>query len=388
MCVMADGSLSGGVLMTMHRLSQGGADRVAVLLANGFVAAGIPTGIALLRGGGEGEECLLDLMDRRVVLSYAGSPMGSRHLELVRGLSHIQRQIASERPAVVLASSNNMGLVTGLSAKLQRQRGPRYAMKVTNPVVRPRDKGVILEYYRHRLYGFIFDKYERVLTLTDAERGTLSKRYPQYARKFYTTPNAYITAEMIEYRPVNRISNPPTILTLARMMPQKRLDLLLLAFSKVSVKEARLVILGDGPERRRLERLAKSLGVSERVEMPGFIADVAPRIRNADLFALSSDYEGLPAALLEALACNVPVVTTDCFDGAHGLLAGAQRCAVVPRGDTAAFARAIDASLAERSAPLDLRDIARSYGIEAAVTAHISALEPLLNSARGHCQSK
>jgi hypothetical protein len=59
---VAPGSLAGGVLLTIHRLSQGGADRVAMLLANGFAAANIPTGIAVLRGGGEGEDALLDLL--------------------------------------------------------------------------------------------------------------------------------------------------------------------------------------------------------------------------------------------------------------------------------------------------------------------------------------
>ena len=76
----------GGVLMTMHRMSQGGADRVAVLIANGFQAAGMPVDFLLLRSGGEGEEALLRLIDPAVRVHTAGPPMGSRHLELVRGI--------------------------------------------------------------------------------------------------------------------------------------------------------------------------------------------------------------------------------------------------------------------------------------------------------------
>ena len=376
---MPGGALDGGILMTMHRFSQGGADRVGVLLANGFARAGIPTGMALLRDGGEGETAMLDLLDRGVTLVSAGPPTGSRHLELVRGRLFLRRETEARRPAVVLASSNNMGLVTGLSARRDRRGGPRYAMKVTNPVLRPRDRGTAVRAYRRRLYGFVFGNYDSVLTLTEAERGTLSKLYPPLAQRFRTTANAYISPAMLEDY-VRPFDGPPTILALARMMPQKRLDRLLAAFAQITCPGARLIILGDGPERPKLEAQVRSLGIADRVDMPGFVEDVLPWLQRADLFALSSDYEGLPAALLEALACNVPVVTTDCFDGARVLLAGAERCAVVPREDIAAFARAVDTSLTGSGRPTALRDIARGYGIEASIAAHITALRPLLEA--------
>lgn len=374
---MSDGDLCGGVLMTMLRPTQGGADRVAVLLANGLVAAGIPAGIFLLREDGEGREALLRLLDPAVILRSAGPSLGSRHLDLVRGLSAIRRAVDRSRPALVLASSNNMGLVTGLAARPSFPEGPRYAMKVTNPVIRPRDRGPLLRFYRHRLYGFIFRPYERILTLSSAERDRLSGMYPAEARKFVTVPNPYVSEAMLE-APPHRGPAPPMILALARMMPQKRLDRLLRAFAMAACTGARLVILGDGPERPRLERLSLSLGIADRVDMPGFVEDVLPWLRRADLYALSSDYEGLPAVVIEALACNVPVVTTNCFDGAKALLAGAAGCAVVPRQDISAFARAIETGLAGTGPRTDLRDIARGYAIRSATAAHLDALRPLL----------
>ena len=372
-------SLRSGILMTMHRLSQGGADRVGILLANGFAKAGIPTGLAILRDGGEGQRALLDMLSPTVSLVSAGAPTGSRHLELLRGLRFIRNQVARVKPSVVLASSNNMGLVTGASANSQAVDGPRYAMKVTNPVVRPQDRGAIRTAYRHRLYGFIFRKYDRILTLTEAERQTLSRLYPDLALRFATTVNAYISPAMMADYERGSPAATRTVLTLARMMPQKRLDLLLRAFAQVHCAGCRLVILGDGPERPALAQLARSLGIADRVDMPGFIEDVVPWLRKADLFVLTSDYEGLPAALLEALACNVPVVTTDCFDGARAMLSGQERCAVVPRGDVAAIAAAIEASLAVTAAPQGLREIARAYGMEASIAAHIALLQPLIN---------
>jgi glycosyltransferase involved in cell wall biosynthesis len=253
-------------------------------------------------------------------------------------------------------------------------------MKTTNPVVRPFDEGALRRSYRRRLYGFVFSQYERVLTLSEAERETLSLMYPDQSAKFEVVTNPYVTPEMLAVDEHEHSPGRSNLLTLARLMPQKRLDVLLAAFARLPHKHARLTIVGEGPERPRLQALARSLGIADRIEMPGFAEDVMPWLRRADLFVLSSDYEGLPAALIEALACNIPVVTTDCFDGARSLLAGASGCAVVRRDDVDALAEAIAVSLTETRPLTGLREIARAYGVEAGIASHIAALRPLLRS--------
>jgi glycosyltransferase involved in cell wall biosynthesis len=270
-----------------------------------------------------------------------------------------------------------MGLITGICARLMGRQRPRFIMKLTNPVIRPRDSGALKSFYRRQLYGFIFASYDRILILTDAEKSGLTRMFPWLSRRFETVANPYVSVAM---RAVDdRLSSvdAPRIITLARMMPQKRLDRLLAAFARVRTPSVRLIILGDGPERGRLEQQARSLGIDDRVEMPGFVEDVVPFLRRADLFVLSSDYEGLPAAILEALACHVPVVTTDCFDAARSLLAGAPRCAVVPRDDVDAFAAAIDESLSFRAKRTDLHKRAAPYTFEAAIAAHVEAVDSL-----------
>lgn len=372
----------GGILLTMHRMSQGGADRVAVLLANGFCAAGIPTDFLLLRSGGEGSETLSRLFDPAVRIHMAGPPLGSRHLELLRGIKAIQAVAASVRPSLVLASSSNMGLVTGIACRSLRRNGVGVAMKLTNPVIRPRDRFAVQKAYRRALYRFIFRHHDRVLTLTDAERSELATTYSELADRLVTVPNAYvpndlIAAELPSFRARER---GPHLLTLARMMPQKRLDVLLEAFAELGRTDARLTILGDGPLRAALENLARTLGIADRVDMPGFAEDVIPALRTADLFVLSSDYEGLPAALIEALACNVPVVTTDCFAGAREMLERSPFCFVTPIGDSDQFARAMERALAA-GPPSGLREIAADYTIEASIAAHKKALLTLMRTA-------
>ena len=189
-------SLVGGVLITIHRLSQGGADRVMVLLANGFSKAGIPTAVVVLRSGGEAEIELLNMLHPDIAVSHAGRPMGLRHLELIRGARYISRQIERAKPQVLFASSSNMGLVTGITRTRQRVR-PIRIMKLTNPVFRPRDGTIAKRLYRRLLYGFIFARYRKILMLSDAEQRALSATYPGQCGRFETVPNPYVAPAMI-----------------------------------------------------------------------------------------------------------------------------------------------------------------------------------------------
>lgn len=372
------------LLLTMHKFGQGGADRVAVHLASGFAEAGKDVVIARMRTDREGEAALGSLCNPAVKLATAGEPLGSRKLELARGLPMIVRRIWAERPHVVLATSNNIDLVTALATFLVPRSGIRFAFKTTNPVIRPRDSSKIARWYRRRLYAFIFSRFDRILPLTHAEQRTLTALYPQHAHKLQTVLNPYVSDAMLaDFAPQTPACDAPrTIVALARMMPQKRLDLLITAFARMRRRQDRLVIVGEGPERVAIERLIAQLGLSKRVELAGFVSDVVPWLRKADLFALSSHYEGLPAAVIEALATNCPVVTTDCFDGAALLLRAAPHCAVVPRGDADALAAALDRGLDYSERPTCLRAIARQYGMAAAIESHLSILDGLAAAAQ------
>ncbi len=107
----------------------------------------------------------------------------------------------------------------------------------------------------------------------------------------------------------------PVIGTVAALRPEKSLVRLLLAFRGVLADtQARLVIAGDGPERARLERFARELGVAERVQFTGHVADPAPLYAAFDVFALSSDTEQMPLSVIEAMAAGLPVASTDVGD--------------------------------------------------------------------------
>ncbi len=138
----------------------------------------------------------------------------------------------------------------------------------------------------------------------------------------------------------------PLIVNAGRMSEQKDHETLIRAFACLGSKpQPYLAILGDGPLRPSLEALATELGVTDRILTPGIIANPLPTFKAADLFVLSSRYEGLPLVLVETLACGTPVVSTDCPYGPREILNGGEFGTLVPIGNPAALAKAIDDSL-------------------------------------------
>jgi glycosyltransferase involved in cell wall biosynthesis len=159
-----------------------------------------------------------------------------------------------------------------------------------------------------------------------------------------------------------------------RLRPQKDFSTLLRAFALVRAKRpARLLILGDGPERSLLEALARQLGLAGDVSLPGSTSNPYAYIARATAFVLSSRWEGLPTALIEALSCGAPVIATDCPSGPREILANGRYGKLVPVGDADALALAMDAALDGRlSRPPD--ESWRPYELDAVVDKYLPLL--------------
>lgn len=139
------------------------------------------------------------------------------------------------------------------------------------------------------------------------------------------------------------------IVSVGRLMPQKNQKMLIEAFARVHRKfpEYTLVIYGDGPCREQLETMTRELGVEQNVLFPGSVKDLHDRIVYAELFVLSSDYEGMPNALTEAMCLGLPAIST-AVSGATDLIAHNENGLLVSCGDTDAMADAIEKMLSDR----------------------------------------
>ncbi len=136
------------------------------------------------------------------------------------------------------------------------------------------------------------------------------------------------------------------ILTVGKLKPVKNHRLLLEAFAELAARrDAQLMIVGNGELKDELTSRAAELEIEDRLIMPGFSLDPWPYYASADLFVLSSDYEGYPVVLIEALLSGSNVVSTDCRSGPREILDGGRFGRLVPVGDAQSLAQAMDEAL-------------------------------------------
>ncbi|MEM9173604.1 MAG: glycosyltransferase [Myxococcota bacterium] len=178
----------------------------------------------------------------------------------------------------------------------------------------------------------------------------------------------------------------PVIVTHGRMDQKKGFDTLLRAFALVLERcpQARLRIVGDGPERERLFSLARELEVFERCDFPGFLSDPIAAIEDGDVYVLPSRWEGLPNALLEAIAAGLPSIATRCPTGPDEILEDGRVGRLVAVDAVAEMSEAISEILRNASLRVDLskrsRRRALDFSLDRAVSEFALLFERVLES--------
>jgi glycosyltransferase involved in cell wall biosynthesis len=205
--------------------------------------------------------------------------------------------------------------------------------------------------------------------------------------KVRVIPNPIVTADL-EARARAPVPDPwfdegtPVFVAAGRLRPQKDFPTLLRAFARLrESRSARLVILGEGPDRQDLETLATELRIDADVRFPGATPNPYAYMARAAAFVLSSRWEGLPTVLVEALRCGTTVIATDCPSGSREILADGRYGVLVPVGDVPALADAMEAVLDGRVGPAP-EESWRPYEQQAVVERYLEVLLPDVGVAR------
>jgi glycosyltransferase involved in cell wall biosynthesis len=302
-----------------------------------------------------------------------------RTFDLLRLFPAIVRHLKLASPDVLVSTANNTAWICTAARKLGRLGKTRLVLKTTNPIIGSRHWRPI-QSLRLWGYGLAFSRASAVWTLSEAETALLKAAYSHAASRIKTVVNPYVTDTMLAA--TNQKAKPNSnrvVLGVGRLAPQKRFDLLIKAFALIEHRDTQLIILGDGAERSRLLKLIAALGLSNRVTLLGFVDDVAEQYRQADLFVLTSRYEGLPAVVLEAMAANCRVLSTDCFAAARSLLETAEGCGIIEQAEPVELAKMIDDHL-NCKRPTSLRAIAIGNSVESGIADHVSALHEIFES--------
>ena len=206
-----------------------------------------------------------------------------------------------------------------------------------------------LVYLKKWLMRFTYRKADKILTVSKSIARVLEKDFNIKSEKIKTIYNPVVLEEIKDKyqkemkHPFFEDERAQIIISVGRLVEQKRVDRLLRAFSLVRKKQDRvyLIILGEGELRKELENLSLELRVDKWTDFVGFQSNPYAWIRKADIFVLSSDFEGFPNVILEAMACGTPVVSTDCPSGPNEIIVNGKNGILVPTEDEKAMAEAI-----------------------------------------------
>lgn len=314
--------------------SWGGIEGKIVTLCREFAERGVASEIVLLR---DGETPYPERLDRRVTVTHL-------HTRSKRdGVPAFARYLRDQRPDAVLTLKDHGAQVALLARLFARSDIPVF-VKVTNTL-----SVVARRRLQRWLIRQLYPRADGVIGNSSGVVDDLEQSFGLPAERLYRIYNPTVTADFPQRAAVG-IDHPwfapeadvPVIVGVGRFTPQKDFPLLLRAFAQVRAERpCRLVLLGDGAERGRLEREAEQLGVRADLDLPGFVSDSLPYLARASLFALSSRYEGLSNVLIEALAVGTPVVATDCPSGSAEILGEGAYGRLVPVADQQALAKAL-----------------------------------------------
>ncbi len=327
------------LLIVIHSLHSGGAERVTANLANYWAERGWRITVVTLASRDQDFYALHPAV-RRIALGEAGesrSPYAAVRNNL-RRVAALRRVLREVRPAAAVGMMSSAGILLVMAAMFM----PRIATIVSERIYPPMlPLGVIWG----RLRQWAYPRAAKVTMLTSEGLEWLQAEVPGARGVVMPNPIPYplpvsqprlIPESLIE--PGRRL-----LLAVGRLDEQKGFDFLLSAFSNLALANPSwdLVILGEGPLRQALETQVQALGLQRRVFLPGRAGNVGDWYRRADLYVMSSRFEGFPNTLGEAMAHGCAAVSVDCDTGPRDIIRHDVDGLLVPSGDVAALEDAL-----------------------------------------------
>lgn len=349
------------ILCCLHAREIGGVERVAWRLC-GALADRADVTVALGRHDGP----LPSVPGLRLRVAPR-PPVDPRHYETGWMIAWLIGVVRRERPDVIFCAGNTYAVV---AAALRLRLGdacPPIVLKVSNALERIDLPAPVAALYAGwcRWQGKAF---ARVIAATPAMAAEVARTMRLHPAAVPVIANPVL--DDARWTALATAGDRPRsdapgrrFVAAGRLVAQKNFPLLIDAFARGGEPDDRLVILGDGPERARLDAAIATRGMAGRIRLAGHRADIADWLADADAFLLSSDYEGLPAVVVEALAAGRPVIATDCCASMAALLAD-DRGTLVPPRDAAALAAAIAGFDARSFARTPARQFAAGFTVE------------------------
>ena len=352
----------------------GGAERAMINLANGlcesYLRRGIKIQVSLLVVDDSG-----DYRDEVNPLVPLHSLSRSRALWSFFGLIKFYNV---QRPDVVISSMPHLNVLATFARGFSTTR-PKIIVTERNTYSELRKHGSYKDRFLHMFVKRSYLSAEAIVAVSEGVADDLCLQFSFERKDIHVIYNPVVTDQIFERLAGDvdpRISHDlimsKFVIAMGSLEERKGFDTLIRAFYAVTKTDdsVNLVILGEGSKRRELESLIARLRLQTRVFMPGFVTNPFPILKNAQVFVLSSVVEGLPNVLIQAMACGVPVVATDCPSGPQEILEGGKWGYLVPVGDANSMASAILEQLSGVFPRLPVEQRARFFSVDRAVNAY------------------
>lgn len=305
--------------------------------------------------------------------------LGTAHVN--SALPALVRYLRRERPIALLADKDRVNRIAIVARWLARTPTFLAVRLGTTVSLNLASRGLGERWLQRASIRYLYRLADRLIVPSAGVATDLVEHIGVARARIQVVQSPIVSARIqrLEQEPIQHpwlaADEPPLILGVGELSARKDFATLIRAFALVRAEQpCRLLILGRGRQRERLLALAADLGVGYALDLPGFVANPYPYMRQAAVFALSSRWEGLGIVLVEALACGTPVVSTDCPSGPREILGPCCPEALVPIGDSRALARAISQTLAQPPAPKCLAERAQAFSITSSARAYLAAL--------------
>lgn len=323
------------LILVIYSLTSGGAERVASIMANYWAAKGWSITLLTMDDGSVPPFYNLDPRIKHIPLGLDRKSPNQLYgiWNNLKRIRQLRLKLIEFKPDAAIAFLDTIGVVTILAA--QGLKIPVIVDEQIHPAMYP--VGRAWEILRQLTYP----RTDRVVAITAR---ALSYFSPQIQSRGCVIPNPALPSEDRGENSSDKLLDRPSLIAVGRLHQQKGFDILLQAFAKLkdSHPEWRLIILGEGELRSELETLRDRLGLAERVNFRGVVKNPSDFLKQADIFVMSSRFEGFPNALCEAMACGLPVISTDCLSGPKEIICDGVDGILVPNEDVSALAAAME----------------------------------------------
>jgi glycosyltransferase involved in cell wall biosynthesis len=348
----------------------GGIERIMAHLAHNFVKLGVNIDLILNRS----DPTHLWRMPAATRVIDLKAP------NLYSSIPGLVRYIQQERPDALLATDHYLNEVALLSKRLSGVP-LRVVVAEHNQLSKTARNTTELKRRLAPLFTrYLYPGADGIVAVSDGVARDLSATAGIPLHRIQTIYNPVIEPAMLSSakespaHPWFTSGSIPTILGVGKLEPQKDFPNLIRAFAKVRQHQpARLVILGWGPDLPQLKALVQELGLDADVDFPGYVQNPYAYMARANVFVLSSAWEGLPTVLIEAMALDTPVVSTDCDSGPAEILADGRYGYLTSVGDSDALADAILQVLSGHFKPVEPAWL-EQFGLETATRKYLNIL--------------